>query len=141
LDQITGPIAARSSTGGIDASDLNGAARLSTRTGDIRITGDNRQLTVRSQSGDIALDASVVDHTTLETDKGRLEIHLGPSTDARIEASARQGVVRTQRMALFGGSGRRAARATLGKGQARLTLSTGIGAIEISGPLRGATGH
>jgi hypothetical protein len=80
-----------------------------------------------------------VDHTTLETEKGRLDIHLGRATDARIDASARQGVVRTQRIALFGGSGRRVARASLGKGQARLNVSTGMGVIDISGPLRPGT--
>jgi DUF4097 and DUF4098 domain-containing protein YvlB len=134
LEDIDGPLVARSTTGGVTARDLNGLARLSTRTGAIAVTGASRQLTVRTQNGDIAVDTSVVDHTTLESQKGSIEVRLGRATDARIDASARQGVVRTERLTLSTGSGRRAVRSTLGEGRARLQVATGMGLIEISGP-------
>src|SRR5438128_728239 len=83
---IDGPIVARTSNGSIDAVDLHGTARLSTRTGDIRVSGECGPLTVRSQSGDVTLDCSITAHTTLETHKGNLELKLGPQTNAHIEA-------------------------------------------------------
>jgi DUF4097 and DUF4098 domain-containing protein YvlB len=134
LEDIGGPLVARTTTGGITARELNGTARLSTRTGAIVVTGASRQLTVRTQSGDITLDASIVDHTTLESHKGSVEVRLGRSTDARIEASARQGVVRTERLSLLAGSGRRTVRSSMGDGRARLKVETGMGLIEITGP-------
>jgi hypothetical protein len=134
LEEINGPLVARSMTGGITARDLKSMARLSTRTGAIAVTGASQQLTVRTQNGDISVDASIVDHTTLESHKGSIEVRLGGSTDARIDASARQGVVRTERLTLIAGSGRRTVRSTLGDGRARLQVATGMGLIEISGP-------
>lgn len=135
FEAINGPLVARTTTGSIKAEELVGVARLSTRSGELAVKGAHRQLTLRSQSGDIALDGAVVDHTTIETFKGRIEVRLWRNTDARIEASARQGVVRTERIALAPGSGRRTARSTIGAGRARLSLATGMGVIEITGPL------
>lgn len=135
LEGINAPLVARTTTGSIKAEDLLGVSRLTTRTGELSVKGTQRQLTLRSQAGDIALEASVVDHTTIETFRGRIEIVLGRSTDARIDAAAKQGVVRTERIALAPGSGRRVARATVGAGRARLSVSTGMGVIEITGPL------
>jgi DUF4097 and DUF4098 domain-containing protein YvlB len=134
LSGIDGPVAARSITGGIRAEGLTATARLGTRTGPITIERAMRQLTARSQAGDLSWTGSVLDHTTLETFKGRVEVKLGPGTDARIQATARQGVVRTERLALSPGSGRKSIRATLGSGKARLRLSTGLGVIEITAP-------
>jgi DUF4097 and DUF4098 domain-containing protein YvlB len=136
LEAIDGPVAARSTTGTIQASELNGPTRLSTRTGGVHVTDARQQLTARSQTGDLSLEASVVAHTTLETFRGRVEVRLGLVTDARIEATARQGVVRTERIALAPGSGRRAIRGAVGEGRARLKISTGMGVIEICGPVK-----
>jgi DUF4097 and DUF4098 domain-containing protein YvlB len=110
-------------------------ARFSTRTGAVRVSSAYRQLTIRTQSGDISLSGSIIDHTTIETSRGSVEVRLGPKTDARIEASARQGVVRSERIALAPGSGRRKVRSLVGNGRARLRLETGMGVVEIAGPL------
>jgi DUF4097 and DUF4098 domain-containing protein YvlB len=136
FETINGPIVARATTGGIEASELKGMARLSTRTGAIRVSDAYRQLTVRTHTGDVSLHGSIVDHTTVETSRGRVEVRLGPATDARIEAAARQGVVRSERIALAPGSGRRKVRGTVGNGRARLKLETGMGVVEITGPSR-----
>jgi hypothetical protein len=134
FEQIDGALVARSTNGSIDASGLNGVARLSARTGSIRVSGAARQLKVRTQSGDVSLEGSIVEHTTIETFKGNVDVRLGPSTDARLEASARQGIVRTKRIFAQPGTSRRALRSTLGGGRARLRITAGMGVIEITGP-------
>jgi hypothetical protein len=135
FEDIDGPIVARTTNGSIDASDLHGTARLSTRTGDVRVSGRCGPLTVRTLSGDVAVTSSVVAHTTLETHKGNLALKLGAHTNAQIEARVGQGVVRAERIDPLPGSSRRTLRSTLGKGQARLRLTSGLGVINVSGPL------
>ncbi len=134
FETIKGPLVARTTTGEIVARDVTGIARLSTRSGDLRVKGVERQLTLRSQGGDISLESTIVDHTTIETSKGRIEVKLGRGSDARISASARQGLVRSQRISLLPGSGRRTLRSMIGGGRARLSLTTAKGLIEIAGP-------
>lgn len=134
FDNIDGSVAARTTTGSIDASDLKGTSRLSTRSGGVKVADVYRQLTVRTQSGDIELNSSIIDHTTLETFKGRVEVQLGPRTDARVEATAKQGIVRSERLALQPGSSRRLVRGIVGEGRVRLKASTGMGVIEIIAP-------
>jgi DUF4097 and DUF4098 domain-containing protein YvlB len=134
FEDINGPIVARTTNGSIDASDLRGTARLSTRTGEVRVSGTCGPLTVRTQSGDVSLDCSIVAHTTLETHKGNLALKLGPQTNAHIEARVGQGMVRAERIAPLPGSSRRSLRTTLGLGQARLRLTSGLGLINLSGP-------
>jgi hypothetical protein len=134
FEDIDGPIVASTTNGSIDAADLHGTARLSTRTGDIRVSGECGPLTVRTQSGDVSLDCSITAHTTLETHKGNLELKLGPQTNAHIEAKVGQGMVRSERIAPLPGSSRRTLRGTLGVGQSRLRLTSGLGVIRVSGP-------
>ena len=131
---MEGPLVVRSTTGSIEALHLTGVGRLTTRTGAVHVKGAERQITVRTQSGDITLDQSVVDHTTIDTFKGRVEVRLGDESDTRIDASAQRGLVRTERIALAPGSNRRLARGTIGAGRARLRITTGMGVIEITGP-------
>lgn len=131
---IDGAVVARTTTGKIDANDLKGTSRLSTRSGSVKILDAYRQLTVRTQSGDIELNSSIIDHTTLETFKGRVEVQLGPRTDARVEAAAKQGIVRGERIALQPGTNRRLLRGIVGEGRVRLKVSTGMGVVEIIGP-------
>ena len=138
LSQISGPLTARSTTGSIEATELGGISRISTRTGAVRVTAPQAPLTLRTQSGDITLEGAIDNHTTVESFKGRLDIRLGKSSDTRIEASARQGVVRTERITPSPGSGRRTLRCVVGSGKARLRLDTGMGVIEIAGPRREA---
>jgi DUF4097 and DUF4098 domain-containing protein YvlB len=134
FEAIVGPIAARTLNGRIDAADLHGTARLSTRTGAIRVSGECGQLTVRTLSGDVELDCSVVAHTTLDTVKGNLDLKLGPLTNARLEAKVGQGMVRTERISPLPGSNRRNLRGTLGRGEARLQASSRVGVIHVVGP-------
>ena len=134
FEEIDGSVVARTTTGSIDASVLKGTSRLSTRSGGVKVADVYRQLTVRTQSGDIELNSSIIDHTTLETFKGRLDVQLGPRTDARVEAVAKQGIVRSERLALQPGSGRRLVRGIVGDGRVRLKAATGMGVIEIIGP-------
>jgi DUF4097 and DUF4098 domain-containing protein YvlB len=136
FETVAGPLTARTTTGGIQATELLGMARLSTRSGAVKVTGAYRQLTIRTQTGDVSLNGSIVDHTTVETSRGSVEVKLGPATDARIEAAARQGVVRSERIALAPGSGRRRVRSLIGTGRARLKLETGMGVVEIAGPAK-----
>ena len=134
FEEIDGPLVARTTTGSIQASGLKGTTRLSTRTGVVKVADVYRQLTVRTQSGDIELSSSIIDHTTIETFKGRVDVQLGKRTNARVEAVAKQGIVRSERIALQPGSSRRLLRGILGEGRVRLKASTGMGVIEIIGP-------
>ncbi len=134
FEDIEGPIVARTTYGSIDASDLRGTARLSTRTGEVRVSGTCGPLTVRTQGGDVSLNGSIVAHTTLETHKGNLYLKLGPQTNAHIEASVGQGMVRSERIHPLPGSSRRTLRSTLGQGQSRLRLTSGLGVINLAGP-------
>src|SRR5712692_664582 len=134
FEDINGPIVARTTNGSIQASDLRGTARLSTRTGEVRVSGTCGPLTVRTQGGDVSLDGSVVAHTTLETHKGNLYLKLGPQTNAHIEARVSQGMVRSERIHPLPGSSRRTLRSTLGQGQSRLRLTSGLGVINLAGP-------
>jgi putative adhesin len=136
IENIDGPVVARTTNGSIDASDLRGTARLSTRTGPVRVSGVCGQLTVRTQSGDVTLDCSIVAHTSLETYKGNLDVKLGPQTNAHLEAKVAQGVVRAERIAPLPGSSRRTLRSTVGLGQSRLRLASGLGVINVAGPPR-----
>jgi hypothetical protein len=95
------------------------------------------KLNVRTVLGDVDFDSAVVAHTTIETDKGRLHVRLGPDSDARIEALTRTGLVRTDRLALIQApANRHAARALLGRGEARMRLVARRGVIELTGPGR-----
>jgi DUF4097 and DUF4098 domain-containing protein YvlB len=134
FEDVEGSLAARTTIGSIDASDLHGAARLSTRTGAVRVSGACRQLTVRTHSGDVDLDCSIVAHTTLETHKGNLDLKLGPESNVHLEATVGRGVVRTERISPLPGSSRRTLRSTLGLGQSRLRLASASGAINVVGP-------
>jgi hypothetical protein len=134
FEDIDGPIVARTTNGSIQASDLRGTARLSTRTGEVHVSGTCGPLTVRTQGGDVSLDGSVVAHTTLETHKGSLYLKLGAHTNAHIEARVGQGMVRAERLTPLPGSSRRTLRTTLGLGQARLRLTSGLGVINVAGP-------
>jgi len=134
FEDIDGPIVARTTNGSIQASDLRGTGRLSTRSGEVHISGTCGPLTVRTQGGDVSLDGSVVAHTTLETHKGSLYLKLGAHTNAHIEARVGQGMVRVERLTPLPGSSRRTLRTTLGLGQARLRLSSGLGVINVAGP-------
>ena len=134
FEDIDGPIVARTTNGSIQASDLRGTARLSTRTGEVSVSGTCGPLTVRTQGGDVSLDGSVVAHTTVETHKGSLYLKLGAYTNAQIEARVGQGMVRAERLNPLPGSSRRTLRTTLGQGQARLRLTSGLGVINVAGP-------
>ena len=107
---------------------MHGSTRLSTRTGEVRISGECGPLKVRTQSGDVTLKGSVTAHTTLETLKGNLDLKLGPHTNAHLQAKVGQGVVRTERIAPLPGSSRRTLRSTVGLGEFRLRLESGWGA-------------
>jgi DUF4097 and DUF4098 domain-containing protein YvlB len=134
FEQIQGSITARSISGGITARLLKGPVRLTTRTGLVKVSQADGPLKVRTQSGDVLLETSIVDHTTVESFKGNLDVRLGPATDARLDASARQGVIRTKFISLGTGSSRRVLRSIFGAGRARLRLATGLGAVDITGP-------
>jgi hypothetical protein len=136
FEAIGGFIAARTIDGSIDALDLHGTARLSTRTGTVRVAGECGQLTVRTQSGDIELDCSIVAHTLLETVKGNVDLKLGPLTNAHLVARVGRGVVRAERISPLRGSNRRTLRGTLGRGESRLQLSSRVGVINVAGPPR-----
>jgi hypothetical protein len=75
-----------------------------------------------------------VAHTTVETHKGSLYLKLGAYTNAQIEARVGQGMVRAERLNPLPGSSRRTLRSTLGQGQARLRLTSGLGVINVAGP-------
>jgi hypothetical protein len=136
FEDIDGPIVARTTNGSIDARYLRGTARLSTRTGAIRVSGQSGPLIVRTQSGDVSLECDIVAHTTLETYKGNFDLKLGPLTNAHIEAKVGQGLIRSERISPLPGSSRRTLRTTLGLGQFRLRLTSGLGAINVAGPPR-----
>jgi DUF4097 and DUF4098 domain-containing protein YvlB len=134
FEQVQGSITARSTSGGITAKLIKGPVRLTTRTGSVKVSAADGPLKVRTQSGDVLLETSIVDHTTVETFKGNLDVRLGPATDARLDVSARQGVIRTKFISLGAGSSRRVLRSTFGAGRARLRVATGLGAVDIVGP-------
>jgi|SRR5579859_880897 len=136
LEDVDGPVVARTLSGSIDATNLRGTARLSTRSGAVRVSASAGQLTVRTQSGDVALEGSVVAHTSIESYKGNLDVKLGADTNAHLEARVNQGVVRADRIAPLPGSSRRMLRTTVGLGQSRLRLSSGLGVINVIGPPR-----
>jgi hypothetical protein len=91
-------------------------------------------LTVRTLTGDVDFESAVVAHTRIETTRGILSVRVGAESSARIEASARMGLVRTHRLTLSGTPTRRAARAIVGAGLARLRVESGRGLIELTGP-------
>jgi hypothetical protein len=123
FQDIDGSLAARTTNGRIDASDLRGAARISTRTGAVRVFGACGQLTVRTHSGDIDVDCSIVDHTTLETYKGRVDLKLGPETNVHLEATVGKGVVRAERISPQPSTNRHTLRSTVGLGESRIRLA------------------
>jgi hypothetical protein len=134
FEEIDSSLVARTINGSISASDLRGTARLSTRTGAVRVAGGCGQLTVRTHSGDVELDCSIVAHTTLETHKGNLELKLGPETNVHLEATVGKGVVRAERISPLPSVNRRTLRSTVGLGQSRLRLASAAGLITVAGP-------
>jgi hypothetical protein len=134
FEDINGPLVARTTNGSIQAGDLHGATRLSSRTGAVHVFGECGQLTVRTHSGDINLDCSIVAHTTLETSKGNLDLKLGPETNVHLEATVGKGVVRTERISPLPSNNRRILRSTVGLGQSRVRLASASGVISVAGP-------
>jgi len=135
VSDFQGSLQVRTVSGPLSVVDLNdGRARLGSQSGTVSIKNARAQLLVRTVTGDVEFDSVVLGHTSIETSRGLLQVQLADGSNARIEATARSGLVRADRLALTGVTTRRQARAVLGQGEARMRLDAGRGLVELKGP-------
>ncbi len=121
--------------GDIRVTGFTKRVRASTDVGTIVCTGLREEIDLRSNVGDIRAeyveDAPAALRATMATNVGSIEFTGPQEISADFSARANVGSIKTDRPITVTGSLKHSIRASLGKGEGRVSLNTNVGSIKI----------
>ena len=120
-------------SGDLQASDLVGPVRLTTRSKDIRLLGVAGDVRLQDENGSVELRMTKLGSMQVENRKGDIEIYVPDNAGFQVDARARGGDVETDFDALKIDNSNDTATATgtIGSGGPRLVVNNEHGTIEI----------
>jgi DUF4097 and DUF4098 domain-containing protein YvlB len=136
---ITAPAAlaldCTANVGDIRVTGFTKRVKATTDVGTITCTGLREEIDLHTNVGDIraeyADDAPAALHVALATNVGSIEFAGPHEISADLSARANVGSVKTDRPVTVGGDLKHSIRASLGKGEGRISLNTNVGSIKI----------
>ena len=119
--------------GDLQASDLIGPLRLTTRSKDIRLTGVSGDVRLQDENGSVELRMNKLGSMQVENQKGDIQIYLPDKAGFQLDARARNGEVESDfdQLKITNSHDQAVATGTVGAGGPRLVVNNEHGTIEI----------
>jgi len=120
-------------SGDLQASDLIGPLRLSTRSKDIRLTGVSGDVRLQDENGSVELRMNKLGSMQVENRKGDIQIYLPDKAGFQVDARTRNGEVESDfdQLRIDNSNDQATATGTVGAGGPRLVVNNEHGTIEI----------
>lgn len=120
-------------SGDLQASNILGPVRLSTRSKDIRLTGVSGDVRVEDENGSVELRMNKLGSVQLENRKGDIQLYVPDKAGFQVDARSRGGEIETDfdSLKIDNASDPSIATGSIGGGGPRLTLNNEHGNIEI----------
>ncbi len=120
-------------SGDLQASDVIGPLRLTTRSKDIRLTGVSGDVRLQDENGSVELRMNKVGSTQIDNRKGDIQIYLPDKAGFQLDARARNGEVETDfdQLKIENSNDLAVATGTIGGGGPHLVVNNEHGTIEI----------
>jgi len=120
-------------SGDLQASDVIGPLRLSTRSKDIRLTGISGDVRLQDENGSVELRVNKMGSMQVENRKGDIQIYLPDKAGFQVDARARNGEVETDfdQLKIDNSNDQATATGTVGGGGPHLVVNNEHGTIEI----------
>jgi DUF4097 and DUF4098 domain-containing protein YvlB len=120
-------------SGDLQASDVIGPLRLTTRSKDIRLTGVSGDVRLQDENGSVELRMNKIGSTQIDNRKGDIQIYLPDKAGFQLDARARNGEVETDfdQLKIDNSNDQAVATGTVGGGGPRLVVNNEHGTIEI----------
>jgi DUF4097 and DUF4098 domain-containing protein YvlB len=120
-------------SGDLQASDLIGPLRLTTRSKDIRLTGVSGDVRLQDENGSVELRMRKLGSMQVDNRKGDIQIYLPDRAGFQLDARARNGEVETDfdQLKIDNSDDHAVATGTVGGGGPRLVVNNEHGGIEI----------
>jgi len=120
-------------SGDLQASDVVGPLRLTTRSKDIRLTGVSGDVRLKDENGSIELRMNKIGSMQVENRKGDIQIYLPDKAGFQVDARARNGEVETDfdQLKINNSNDQAIATGTIGGGGPHLVVNNEHGTIEI----------
>jgi DUF4097 and DUF4098 domain-containing protein YvlB len=120
-------------SGDLQASDVVGPLRLSTRSKDIRLTGVSGDVRLQDENGSVELRMNKLGSMQVDNRKGDIQIYVPDKAGFQLDARARNGEVQTDfdQLKIDDANDQAIATGTVGGGGPRLVINNEHGTIEI----------
>ena len=120
-------------SGDLQASDVIGPLRLTTRSKDIRLTGVSGDVRLQDENGSVELRMNKIGSMQVENRKGDIQIYLPDKAGFQVDARSRNGEVQTDfdQLKIDNSNDQGVATGTIGGGGPHLVVNNEHGTIEI----------
>jgi hypothetical protein len=120
-------------SGDLQASDVIGPLRLTTRSKDIRLTGVSGDVRLQDENGSVELRMNKLGSMQLDNRRGDIQIYVPDKAGFQVDARARNGEVETDfdQLKIDNSNDQAIATGTVGGGGPRLVVNNEHGTIEI----------
>src|SRR5579863_6716063 len=120
-------------SGDLQASDVLGPVRLTTRSKDVRLTGVSGDVRMEDENGSVELHMTKMGSVQLENRRGDIQVYVPDKAGFQVDARARGGEVETDfdGLKVDNSNEQAIATGTVGGGGPRLVLNNEHGTIEI----------
>jgi DUF4097 and DUF4098 domain-containing protein YvlB len=120
-------------SGDLQASDVIGPLRLTTRSKDIRLTGVSGDVRLQDENGSVELRMNKIGSIQVDNRKGDIQIYLPDKAGFQVDARARNGEVQTDfdQLKIDNSHDQAIATGTIGGGGPHLVVNNEHGTIEI----------
>jgi len=118
-------------SGDLQASNMTGPVRLTTRAKDIRLTGVSGDVRLQDENGSVELRVKKLGSMQVENRKGDIQIYVPDKAGFQLDARAVGGEIETDFSGLKIDDSQTTASGTVGNGGPRLVVNSEHGTIEI----------
>jgi DUF4097 and DUF4098 domain-containing protein YvlB len=120
-------------SGDLQASDVVGPLRLTTRSKDIRLTGVSGDVRLQDENGSVELRMNKMGSMQVDNRKGDIQIYLPDKAGFQVDARARNGEVQTDfdQLKVDNSNDQAVATGTVGTGGPHVVVNNEHGSIEI----------
>jgi DUF4097 and DUF4098 domain-containing protein YvlB len=120
-------------SGDLQATDIAGPLRLTTRSKDVHLTGVAGDVRLQDENGGIEIQVSKLGSMQVDNRNGDIEIYLPEKAGFQVNAQARNGEIQSEfsELKVDNGDERATANGTVGGGGPHLVLNNEHGTIEI----------
>jgi len=120
-------------SGDLQASDVVGPVRLSTRSKDIRLTGVSGDIRLEDENGSVELRINKIGSLQLQNRKGDIQVYVPDKAGFQADVRARNGEIETDfdQLKIDNGDEQSTATGTVGGGGPRMVINNEHGTVEI----------